>query len=75
MYVYIYIYLLLGALGEVTRVVTETQIAEAKALAAKKEEEDDDFELTDAEPFVPVSFGARGISYILEFLFIHIFYY
>jgi len=55
--------LLLGALGEVTRVVTETQIAEAKALAAKKEEEDDDMDINDAEPFVPVSFGAREATY------------
>ena len=50
---------LLGALGEVSRVVAET--AEAAAAAAKAEERDDEeFEPT---PFVPTSFGARDAMY------------
>ena len=55
--------LLLGALGEVTRVVEETQLAAAKAKASAKVEEDDDFELDDAEPFVPTTFGARDATF------------
>ena len=55
--------LLLGALGEVTRVVQETQLAEAKAKAAKKVDDDDDFELDDAEPFVPTTFGTRDATF------------
>lgn len=55
--------LLLGALGEVTRVVEETQLSVAKSKAAKKEEEDDDFELDDAEPFVPTTFGTRDATF------------
>ena len=55
--------LLLGALGEITRVVDETQLATAKANASKKVEEDEDFELDDAEPFVPTSFGSRDATF------------
>ena len=55
--------LLLGALGEVTRVVEETQLAVAKEKAAKKDDDDDDFELDDAEPFVPTTFGARDATF------------
>ena len=55
--------LLLGALGEVTRVVEETQLAAAKEKASKKSDDDDDFELDDAEPFVPTTFGARDATF------------
>lgn len=48
---------LLGALGEVSRVAAETAKAAAEA---KAEEEDEEFEPT---PFVPTSFGARDAMY------------
>eukprot|EP00607_Mallomonas_marina_P001632 CAMPEP_0182432028 /NCGR_PEP_ID=MMETSP1167-20130531/53435_1 /TAXON_ID=2988 /ORGANISM="Mallomonas Sp, Strain CCMP3275" /LENGTH=323 /DNA_ID=CAMNT_0024619057 /DNA_START=110 /DNA_END=1081 /DNA_ORIENTATION=+ len=46
--------LLLGALGEVTRVTTEA------ASIKKEEEEDDEFE---EQPFVPSTFGSRDAMY------------
>lgn len=55
------IVLILGGLGEINRIVAETNKDKADAAAkGSGEEEDEDFE---PQPFVPSSFGARDAMY------------
>ena len=53
--------LLLGALGELRRVVAETKLA--STASNKNEDEDEDDQPFEAEPFVPTTFGARDAIY------------
>jgi hypothetical protein len=54
------IVLLLGAYGEINRVVGETQSASAKK---SSDEDDEDDDSPDFEKFVPTTFGARDAMY------------